>query len=89
MDLAYLLRFGMRYFLTGDFQNCTYFGYGPQENGSHYVTEKCTLSNENTSLQVHSTKPFSFCASEYTREVLTARKHHFELQKKWLYRIEH
>lgn len=110
-DLAYLPRFGMRYFLTEDFQNCTYFGYGPQEsysdkhagsyksmfnatvpelfenyiypqeNGSHYGTEECSLSNANTTLKAYSTKPFSFCASEYTREELAAKKHHFELQK--------
>lgn len=110
-DLAYLPRFGMRYFLKGDFQNCTYFGYGPQEsysdkhagsyksmfhatvpelfenyifpqeNGSHYDTEECSLSNGNTTLKVCSTKPFSFCASEYTREELAVKKHHFELQK--------
>ncbi|MEH7304986.1 glycoside hydrolase family 2 TIM barrel-domain containing protein [Neobacillus drentensis] len=110
-DLAYLPRFGMRYFLTEDFQNCTYFGNGPhesyadkhagcykskfhaivpdlfenyiypQENSSHYDTEECTLSNAATAIKVCSTTPFSFCASEYTREELAAKKHHFELQK--------
>lgn len=110
-DLAYLPRFGMRYFLTEDFQNCTYFSYGPQEsyadkhagcykgifhaivpelfenyiypqeNGSHYDTEECTLSSVTTKIKVCSTTPFSFCASEYTREELAAKKHHFELQK--------
>ena len=79
--LDYHPRFGMRYFLTEDFQNFTYFGYGPQENGSHYGTEECTLSNANTILKAYSTNHFSFCASEYTREELAAKKHQFELQK--------
>jgi beta-galactosidase len=110
-DLAYLPRFGMRYFLTEDFQNCNYFGYGPyesyadkhagcyksrfhakvpdlfenyiypQENGSHYDTEECTLSSAVAAIKVCSTTSFSFCASAYTREELAAKKHHFELQK--------
>lgn len=53
----------------------------PQENSSHCGTEYCELSDEDTLLRISSERPFSFNVSEYTREELEKKGHHFELEK--------
>ncbi|MBZ9686746.1 DUF4981 domain-containing protein [Clostridium estertheticum] len=55
----------------------------PQENGSRYDTEWCTITNElGMGLKFTSSENFSFNASHYTPEDLTAAKHPHELQKR-------
>lgn len=53
----------------------------PQENGSHYDVEYVTLSDRYLSLTAVSQKTFSFNASAYTQEELTAKAHNYELEK--------
>ena len=52
----------------------------PQENGSHWGCSEMTLSGGGASLTVLG-KDFSFNASHYTQEELTAKAHNFELEK--------
>ncbi len=52
----------------------------PQENGSHWGCSELTLSGGGASLAVLG-KEFSFNASHYTQEELTAKAHNFELEK--------
>ncbi len=52
----------------------------PQENGSHYDCSYVTAEGEHCKLAVMSETTFSFNASVYTQEELTAKKHNFELQ---------
>lgn len=55
----------------------------PQENGSRYGTEWCIISNElGMGLKFTCSKDFSFNASHYTTEDLTAAGHPYELQKR-------
>lgn len=52
----------------------------PQENGSHWGCHYVKLnSNTGAGLIASSDEPFSFNASHYTQEELTAKKHNFEL----------
>lgn len=51
----------------------------PQENGSHFDCSYVTAENDSYGLTAASDMPFSFNASEYTQEELTAKKHNFEL----------
>ncbi len=51
----------------------------PQENGSRYDCDYVTLSDGQRSLSAVSAKAFSFQASCYTQEELTAKAHNFEL----------
>ena len=51
----------------------------PQENGSHCGCEYVTLWDNGVSLTAWSGKPFSFNASVYTQEELTAKAHNYEL----------
>lgn len=51
----------------------------PQENGSHYDCDYVTLENKTHGLTAVSNKAFSFNASVYTQEELTAKKHNYEL----------
>lgn len=53
----------------------------PQENGSHFGCSSLTVTDGCNAVIVTSAKPFSFNASEYTQEELTAKKHNFELNK--------
>ncbi len=53
----------------------------PQENGSHWNCDYVTLSDGKAALTAVSAKPFSFNASPYTQEELTAKAHSFELEK--------
>lgn len=53
----------------------------PQENGSHWGCRYVTLSDGCAALTVSSQKPFSFNASRYTQEELTAKKHNYEIHK--------
>lgn len=110
-DISWLPRFGVRMFLDGKLNRCTYYGYGPgesyvdkkegcyldrfcapvaemfedyirpQENSSHCGTQYCILSDEETELLIASAKDFSFSVSEYAREELEEKRHHFELEK--------
>ncbi len=51
----------------------------PQENGSHWGCDCLTLSDGSHNFTVISEKPFSFNASNYTQEEMTAKAHNFEL----------
>ena len=51
----------------------------PQENGSHWGCDYVTLSGSSHALTAVSEKPFSFNASPYTQEELTAKAHNYEL----------
>ena len=51
----------------------------PQENGSHWGCDCLTLSGGSRTFTAISGKPFSFNASNYTQEELTAKAHNFEL----------
>ncbi len=54
----------------------------PQENSSHYGCEEVTLySSLGTPIHVTAKAPFSFQASNYTQEELTAKAHNYELEK--------
>ena len=53
----------------------------PQENGSHYDCSYVTLESEKFVLNAVSEQEFSFNASVYTQEELTAKKHNFELEE--------
>lgn len=53
----------------------------PQENGSHYGCRYVTLTDGLFALTASAAKPFSFNASEYTQEELTAKAHNYELEK--------
>lgn len=52
----------------------------PQENGSHYDCAYVNVEGNSYKLAALSEKAFSFNASVYTQEELTAKKHNFELQ---------
>ncbi len=52
----------------------------PQENGSHYGCTMLQVADDESALQVTG-EGFSFSASPYTQEELTAKKHNFELEK--------
>ena len=52
----------------------------PQENGSHYDCDYVILSGSNAKLTAVSAVPFSFNASRYTQEELTAKSHNYELE---------
>lgn len=52
----------------------------PQENGSHWNTRELTVSDAHAALTVTG-EGFSFNASHYTQEELTAKKHNYELEK--------
>lgn len=51
----------------------------PQENGSHFDCDYVTVENKTHGLTAVSNKAFSFNASVYTQEELTAKKHNYEL----------
>ncbi|MCD8300384.1 MAG: DUF4981 domain-containing protein [Clostridiales bacterium] len=53
----------------------------PQENGSHYDCQYVIIGGDDARLLVYDEEPFSFNASEYTAEELTARAHNWELIK--------
>ena len=52
----------------------------PQENGSHFDCDFVTLSGGSRKLTAVSAIPFSFNASRYSQEELTAKAHNFELE---------
>ena len=52
----------------------------PQENGSHWGCDKLEISDGSIALHVHADR-FSFNASSYAQEELTAKPHNFELEK--------
>lgn len=52
----------------------------PQENGSHFDTEYVILEGAGLRLNVCGSEGFSFNASEYTQEELTAKAHSYELE---------
>lgn len=52
----------------------------PQENGSHFDCSYVTVSGGQTGLAAAGLAPFSFNASRYTQEELTAKAHNFELE---------
>ena len=52
----------------------------PQENGSRGDCDHLALSGDKLLLAVAGIDPFSFNASRYTQEELTAKAHNFELQ---------
>ena len=52
----------------------------PQETGSHYDCAYVNVEGNSYKLAALSEKAFSFNASVYTQEELTAKKHNFELQ---------
>lgn len=51
----------------------------PQENGSHWDTDFVTVAGRDLALSAVSSVPFSFNASRYTQEELTAKAHNYEL----------
>jgi beta-galactosidase len=51
----------------------------PQENGSHYDCSYVIVKSKDLSFGAFSETAFSFNASVYTQEELTAKKHNFEL----------
>ncbi|MCY9669993.1 DUF4981 domain-containing protein [Paenibacillus alginolyticus] len=53
----------------------------PQENSSHWGCEYVKINFDDTLVKFEADKPFSFNASEYTQEELSAKKHHYELEK--------
>lgn len=53
----------------------------PQENGSRWDCSYVTLSDSATELAATAEQKFSFNASAYAQEELTACKHNFELEK--------
>lgn len=52
----------------------------PQENGSHYDCDYVITENGTYGLRAVSEKAFSFNASVYTQEELTAKGHNYELE---------
>ena len=52
----------------------------PQENGSHWNCDYVTVCDNSLSLTAYSFTPFSFNASAYTQEELTAKAHNYELE---------
>ena len=52
----------------------------PQENGSHWNTRDLAVFDAHAALRVTG-EGFSFNASHYTQEELTAKKHNYELEK--------
>ena len=53
----------------------------PQENGSHYDCDFVTLTGNGCKITAVSADPFSFNASRYTQEELTAKAHNYELEE--------
>ena len=53
----------------------------PQENGSHWGCEELVLTNASGAKLHVFGDSFSFNASHYTEEELTAKKHNFELDR--------
>ena len=53
----------------------------PQENGSHSECDYVMLESDALQVKVAGLKPFSFNASHYTQEELTAKKHNYELKE--------
>lgn len=53
----------------------------PQENGSHYDCDYVMLADAQFGLAAISEQRFSFNASVYTQEELTAKKHNYELEE--------
>lgn len=53
----------------------------PQENSSHYGCEYVNISSRDIRVSFQAETPFSFNASEYTQEELSAKRHHYELEK--------
>ena len=53
----------------------------PQENGSHYDCDYVVAKSKDVSLMAAGKETFSFNASEYTQEELTAKEHNYELEK--------
>ena len=52
----------------------------PQENGSHYDCDYASLASNRVMLTAAGEKTFSFQASVYTQEELTAKAHNYELK---------
>ena len=52
----------------------------PQENGSHWDCSYVILEGDTAQFGAFSEKAFSFNASVYTQEELTAKKHNYELK---------
>ena len=53
----------------------------PQENSSHFGCKYMKLFSDNISVTFAGSGDFSFNASEYTQEELSAKAHNFELEK--------
>ena len=53
----------------------------PQENGSHWGCEELTVANASGAKLHVFGESFSFSASHYTEEELSAKKHNFELEE--------
>ncbi len=53
----------------------------PQENGSHYDCDYVTAESEKAALTIAGRKAFSFNASVYTQEELTAKTHNHQLEE--------
>ena len=53
----------------------------PQENSSHCGCKYLIIKGEKASLRFEAAGDFSFNASEYTQEELSAKRHNFELEK--------
>ena len=68
-------------FFTESIENMHEDYIKPQENSSHFGTRNVTMLNGKIAVSFSSEKPFSFNASEYTQEELTAKKHNYELTK--------
>lgn len=53
----------------------------PQENSSHWGCRHMTVTDGETGIRFTAPEPFSFNASEYTQEELSAKRHNYELEK--------
>jgi len=53
----------------------------PQENASHYGCKYMKLKSDTMQVHFEAGKEFSFNASEYTQEELSAKRHDYELEK--------
>jgi beta-galactosidase/evolved beta-galactosidase subunit alpha len=53
----------------------------PQENGNHTNTKWVSISNEKVGLFTYANDGFDFTYHNYTKEVLEAAKHDYELKK--------
>lgn len=53
----------------------------PQENSSHYGCKYLNLVSDTMQVRFEAGKEFSFNASEYTQEELSAKRHNYELEK--------